>query len=251
MVAWAGIERLRFGWADDLDTNARPRWPLDGLLAHSCPLMNYRHAFHAGNFADCFKHALLVALIDALRRKSTPFFVLDTHAGVGRYDLNAAPAQRSGEARKGIHRLLQSRSAALLRYLRLTEELGLYPGSPLLIRALLRDGDRLACCELHPADAMSLRNEFSRDPQVAVHERSGWEAVGALLPPKERRGLVFIDPPFENADEFSGARKWPVAGTSAVYAWHICRVVPDQTAFLRSKLPRNHERGLNSKYSCC
>jgi len=164
--------------------------------------MNYRHAFHAGNFADCFKHALLVALIDALRRKPAPFFVLDTHAGVGRYDLNAAPAQRSREADKGIHRLLQSRSAALLRYLQLVETLGLYPGSPLLTRALLRGGDRLVCCELHPADAMSLRVEFSCDPQVVVHDRSGWEAVGALLPPKERRGLVFIDPPFENADEF-------------------------------------------------
>ena len=164
--------------------------------------MNYRHAYHAGGFSDCFKHALLVALLDSLARKPSPYFVLDTHAGAGWYDLDAEPARRTGEADKGITRLLRSPALPLARYLALVTQLGLYPGSPTLIRAVLRAGDRLSCCELHPEDAAALRRRFRHDPSVEVHERSGWEALRALLPPKERRGLVFIDPPFEAPDEF-------------------------------------------------
>jgi len=164
--------------------------------------MNYRHAYHAGNFADCFKHALLVALLDSLARKPAPYFVLDTHAGAGRYDLEAEAAQRTAEAETGVRRLLQRPAAALERYIGLVEQLGLYPGSPALIRAVLREGDRLACCELHHEDATTLRRHFHRDPQVDVHDRSGWEALAGLLPPREKRGLVFIDPPFEARDEF-------------------------------------------------
>ena len=165
--------------------------------------MNYRHAFHAGNFADCTKHALLVALLAALQRKLAPVFVLDTHAGAGRYDLEDIAARRTQEAQSGILRLLDSPAAALEPYLALVRALGLYPGSPLLVRALLRPDDRLACCELHPDDAAALRRLFARDPQVAVHHRDAWEALGALLPPKQKRGLVLIDPPFEAADEFT------------------------------------------------
>jgi 23S rRNA (adenine2030-N6)-methyltransferase len=164
--------------------------------------MNYRHAYHAGNFADCFKHALLVALLDSFAHKPAPYFVLDTHAGAGRYDLDAAPAQGTSEANTGIRRLLQRPSSVLERYFGLVERLGLYPGSPVLIRAVLRETDRLACCELHPEEATILRRHFHRDTQVEVHDRSGWEALGALLPPREKRGLVFIDPPFEMPDEF-------------------------------------------------
>jgi 23S rRNA (adenine2030-N6)-methyltransferase len=165
--------------------------------------MNYRHAYHAGNFADCFKHALLVALLDSFARKPAPYFVLDTHAGAGRYDLEAEAARRTAEATGGIRRLLRRPLPALTRYLELVDQLGLYPGSPVLIRAVMRENDRLACCELHPEDATTLRREFPRDPQVEVHERSGWEAMGALLPPREKRGLVFVDPPFEAGNEFS------------------------------------------------
>ncbi|HTW72116.1 MAG TPA: 23S rRNA (adenine(2030)-N(6))-methyltransferase RlmJ [Acetobacteraceae bacterium] len=165
--------------------------------------MNYRHAFHAGSFADCMKHALLVWLIDALQRKPAPIFVLDTHAGAGRYDLTAGPAQRTGEWRQGIGRLIEMPQAALGRYLGLIRTLGLYPGSPALIRAMLRPEDRLACCELQPDDLFELRRRFARDSQVAVHQRDAREALAGLLPPKERRGLVLIDPPFENAGEFS------------------------------------------------
>lgn len=164
--------------------------------------MNYRHVYHAGNFADCFKHAALVAILDALGRKAAPYFVLDTHAGAGRYDIDGEAARRTGEAAAGIRRLLRSPSPVLARYLELVERVGLYPGSPALIAAVLRENDRLACCELHPEDAETLRRFFPRDRRVEVHHRSGWEALGALLPPKEKRGLVFIDPPFEARDEF-------------------------------------------------
>jgi len=164
--------------------------------------VNYRHAFHAGNAGDCLKHALLVWLLRALARKEAPFAVLDTHAGAGRYDLASGPAERTGEWRSGIARLLDNAPAALRDYLETVRSLGLYPGSPALVRALLRPRDRLACCELHPDDAAGLRRLFVRDRQVAVHHRDGWEALGALLPPPERRGLVLIDPPYEAPDEF-------------------------------------------------
>lgn len=165
--------------------------------------MNYRHAFHAGNFADCMKHALLVWLVRALQRKPAPLFILDTHAGIGRYDLTSGPAERTGEWRTGIARMLENTPPALADYVGLVRELGLYPGSPALIRALLRPDDRMAACELHPDEAALLRREFARDRQVAVHCRDGWEALGALLPPAEKRGLVLIDPPFEAPDEFT------------------------------------------------
>ena len=166
--------------------------------------MNYRHAYHAGNFADCLKHALLVWLVGALQRKDTPIAVLDTHAGAGRYDLDSDPARRTGEWRAGIGRLLEQPPLPLASYVALVQQLGLYPGSPALIRALLRPADRLICCELHPEEHGELRRHFRRfAPQVAIHQRDAWEALGALLPPKERRGLVLIDAPFEAENEFS------------------------------------------------
>jgi 23S rRNA (adenine2030-N6)-methyltransferase len=164
--------------------------------------VNYRHAFHAGNFADCVKHAVLVWLVRAMARKPAGFCVLDTHAGVGGYDLSAGPAARTGEWRAGIGRLLGNPPPELADYLGLVASLGLYPGSPRLLRALLRPQDRLVCCELHPEDVVALRRAFRGDGQVSVHHRDGWEALTALLPPKERRGLVLIDPPYEAADEF-------------------------------------------------
>ena len=198
--------------------------------------MNYRHAFHAGNFADCVKHALVVWIVRALARKATPFRVLDTHAGRGRYDL-LAEAERTGEWRDGIACILGDPPPPLADYAGLVERLGLYPGSPLLLRALLREDDRLACCELHPDDAAALRRLFARDRQVAVHHRDGYEAVRALLPPPERRGLVLLDPPFEQDIEWDrllaalqeGARRfaggvyaawYPIKGRAAARAFH-------------------------------
>jgi 23S rRNA (adenine2030-N6)-methyltransferase len=187
--------------------------------------MNYRHAFHAGNAADCFKHAVLVWLLRAMARKDTPFFVLDTHAGTGRYDLAGAAARRSGEAARGILRLTDDPPAPLADYVGLVRRLGLYPGSPALVAALLRPGDRAVACELHPEDHAVLRRTVGRLPGMAVHLRDGWEALGAFLPPPERRGLTLIDPPYEAADEYDrvvGALRTAQArfAQGVVMAWY-------------------------------
>ena len=164
--------------------------------------MNYRHAYHAGNAADCLKHAVLVWVLRALARKEKPFFVLDTHAGAGRTDLAGEAARRTGEAAGGILRLLDDTPAPLADYVGLVRRLGLYPGSPALIAALLRTGDRAICCELHSEDHAALKANFRRCPRVAVHMRDGYEAIGAFLPPPERRGLTLIDPPYEKDGEY-------------------------------------------------
>jgi len=191
--------------------------------------VNYRHAYHAGNFADCMKHALLVWMLSALLRKPAPIFVLDTHAGSGRYDLAEGPAARSGEWRSGIARLIEDPPAPLAAYVGLVraDDPGgtSYPGSPALIRALLRPGDRLACCELHPEEYAALRRRYAGDRQVAVHRRDAWEALSGLLPPIERRGLVLIDPPYEAAGEHARVAAALAAGrarfaTGVFAAWY-------------------------------
>jgi 23S rRNA (adenine2030-N6)-methyltransferase len=167
--------------------------------------VNYRHAFHAGNFADVMKHALLVALLRRLTAKATPLRVLDTHAGIGAYDLGGDEASRSGEWRAGVARVVEAGEPALSDYVALVRQAGYpaaYPGSPAITRALLRPGDHLALCELHPEDHAALRRRFRGDGQVSVHRRDAWEAVRALTPFPERRGLVLIDPPFEQPGEF-------------------------------------------------
>jgi len=151
------------------------------------------------------KHALLVWLLHALRRKATPFAALDTHAGAGGYHLDGAEAQRTSEWRAGIGRLLDIEAGPLAAYVALVRAAGApnaYPGSPALARALLRPTDRLLCCELHVDDHAALRARFRADPQVAVHQRDGWEALRALTPFAEKRGLILIDPPFEREGEF-------------------------------------------------
>lgn len=189
--------------------------------------MNYRHAFHAGNFADVFKHSILVGLIEALKAKRTPFGFLDTHAGRGRYLLDANEALRTAEANDGIQRLLASTRlpTAVHVYLNLVrslnagrEEIIDYPGSPLVASLLMREEDRGILCELNPEECQALRMTMREDARFAVHERNGYEAMQALLPLHERRGLVLIDPPFEaQEDEFrlienaldAARRRWP------------------------------------------
>jgi 23S rRNA (adenine2030-N6)-methyltransferase len=206
--------------------------------------VNYRHAFHAGNFADCMKHALLVALLRSLLRKPAPLFVLDTHAGRGHYDLTAGPAARTNESADGISRLLDNTPEPLEDYVGLVRSLGLYPGSPELVRALLRPDDRLACCELHPEEYAELHRRFRRDPQVAVHRRSAWEALKALLPPKQGRGLILIDPPFEDPSEYARlADGLAVARsrfrTGVVAAWYPAKRRASLRAFFASLAVRD------------
>ena len=164
--------------------------------------MNYRHAFHAGNFADCFKHALLAWCVRAMQRKPKPALFLDTHAGIGRYDLAGTEARRTGEFLAGIARLAENPPAPLADYVALATALGphAYPGSPEILCMLARADDRVALAELHPEDAATLRRLYRGRAQV--HARDGYEALGALLPPPEKRALVLVDPPFESPDEF-------------------------------------------------
>jgi len=175
--------------------------------------MNYRHIYHAGNFADVLKHAVLARLIVYLQQKDKAFRVLDTHAGIGLYDFSSDEAQKTGEWRDGIGRLLEadlpeSVAALLAPYLDAIRALNphgpitLYPGSPKLARMLFRPQDRLSAMELHPDDSRALARLFEGDYQVRVTELDGWLALGAHLPPKEKRGIVLVDPPFEAEGEY-------------------------------------------------
>lgn len=197
--------------------------------------MNYAHDYHAGNFADVFKHALLTRLLLALQRKETPFRVIDTHAGAGFYDLAGEAASRTGEWREGIGRLRAARfspaAADLLRpWLDAVGPLGdgppaFYPGSPVLAQQLLRRQDRMIFCELHPKTYAALAENIGRDKRAKTIHIDGYTGLKAYVPPVERRGVVLIDPPFESRDEFTamGAatlaawRKWK----TGIYAlWH-------------------------------
>lgn len=210
--------------------------------------MNYRHVFHAGNFADVVKHTILTRILAYLMRKDAPFRVIDTHAGVGLYDLRGEAAEKTGEWVDGIGRLIdQALSASaqdlLAPYLDAVRaqnpdgELRFYPGSPLITRNMLRQQDRLMALELHPVDVEALRENFAGDFQVRVTHVDGWQALGTHLPPKEKRGLVLIDPPFEERNEFErmaqnlikAHRRWP----TGLYAlWYPIKDVADVDKFV-------------------
>lgn len=168
--------------------------------------MNYRHIYHAGNFADVLKHAVLARLVRYMQNKDKAFRVLDTHAGIGLYDLSSEEAQKTGEWQDGIGRLLDAelvpQLADLLEpYLTAVRELNpdgglqFYPGSPKLARMLFRPQDRLSAMELHPEDFQRLHRLFEGDHHARITELDGWLALGAHLPPKEKRGIVLVDPP--------------------------------------------------------
>ena len=220
--------------------------------------MNYQHAFHAGNFADVHKHVVLTRILDYLRQKPAPFRVIDTHAGAGRYDLEGPQATRSGEWRNGIGRVFEMRqsgatasptgaateaAAALLApYLNIVAALNpqhtlrLYPGSPLIIKAMLRRQDRLIACELEPGAAASLTASLRGDARAKALTIDGWMALFANIPPKERRGLVLIDPSYEESADFArladalaqAYRKWQ---TGLYLLWYPIKE-PKKTRFL-------------------
>lgn len=173
-------------------------------------MLSYRHGFHAGNFADAHKHAVLLALLAALQRKARPLFVLDTHGGDGRYDLTSPEALRHREHEAGIGRLLARPlpPPALADYLGAVRAFNggrvpprHYPGSPLLLAQRLRPGDRLVCCEQHPAAVQNLARALAARPQARVERGDGYQALKALLPPPERRALLLLDPAYELKDE--------------------------------------------------
>jgi 23S rRNA (adenine2030-N6)-methyltransferase len=222
--------------------------------------MNYRHSYHAGNFADVLKHAVLAQIITYLKRKDQAFRVIDTHAGIGLYDLSSAEAQKTGEWRDGIGRVTGAELSSELKaflgpWLEAVEALNPeggvlhYPGSPKLTRALLRKQDRLTAIELHPEDAKRLRHVFEGDYQVRVIELDGWLSLGAHLPPKEKRGLVLIDPPFEEAGEYDrmidglarATRRFP-GGTYML--WHPIKADSALAAFDKKLIALGRPRTL-------
>ena len=212
--------------------------------------MNYRHAYHAGNFADVVKHAVLCRVLVHLREKPAAFRIIDTHAGAGRYDLAGLEAGKTQEWRDGIDRLRRAEFAAPLRallapYLDAVAAfnpnggLKTYPGSPLLAKALLRRQDRLIACELEPQAAAALQNELAGDARAKAIVIDGWTALTAYVPPVERRGVVLVDPPFEQPGEFprlvqglaAAHRKWP---TGVYLLWYPIKDQAEVAAFARS-----------------
>ena len=216
--------------------------------------MNYRHAFHAGNFADVLKHVVLAKIVTHLNLKPSPWSCLDTHAGVGLYDLASDEAEKTGEWRNGVGRLLgrtlaPATEALLEPWRAVLAEVGpgLYPGSPEIVRRLARPGDRLRLCEKHPKDADALIAAMGRDRRVKITEIDGWTALNAWLPPRERRGLVLVDPPFEEPGEYArmgeamvkAHRIWPT-GTYAL--WHPVKDPRDVGALLKPLIEAGIEK---------
>jgi 23S rRNA (adenine2030-N6)-methyltransferase len=195
-------------------------------------MLAYRHLFHAGNFADVFKHALLTRLLLALNAKETPYCYLDTHAGTGRYDLAHEWAWKTREFENGIGRLWNRKDVprALAPYLDAVRSenpkgrLRYYPGSPLIALKLRRPGDRIVLAELNKSDCAELEAAVGHERHLAVHCMDGYQALTAFLPPPERRGLVLLDSSFDRSKEFQriaralrdAHRRWPT-GTYAVW----------------------------------
>ena len=221
--------------------------------------MNYRHTYHAGNHGDVLKHAILAESIRRLREKPTPFFVLDTHAGIGMYDLTSVEAGKTEEFRSGIEKILAAPPVGLEAYLDVVHsvnaagQLDSYPGSPAIAATRLRSGDRLVLAELHPQVADVLRRWARGLNGVSVHLRDGYESIRAFLPPPERRGLVIVDPPFEAADEYqrlgaaitAGHRRWPggrwliwhpIKDRTPVWKLHEALLADGITGFLSAEL---------------
>jgi 23S rRNA (adenine2030-N6)-methyltransferase len=212
--------------------------------------MNYSRAFHAGNFADVFKHAILARILVYLAKKETPFRYIDTHAGAGRYDLAGEAARRSPEWRDGVARLVKARppaaiAALLAPYLQAIGPFDAdgrpasYPGSPALAQALLRPQDRIALSEANPEERERLVAALGRDGRLSIVETDGYVALNAYVPPKERRGVALIDPPYEAPDESERVEaalanalvKWP-RGTYAL--WRPIKDRRDDARFLNA-----------------
>ena len=242
----ADVQERLCGIADAARGSPPP--PLYLATPPAVTAMNYRHAYHAGNFADVLKHTVLLALIEAMQAKPTPFCYIDTHAGSGNYPLDGFEARKTGEHKDGIARLhpaekvpplLQRWRASILGGDGNEQGLKHYPGSPLQVARLLRPDDSAQLCELHTEEAAKLRDLFRGNPQVHVHQRDGYEALKALLPPKEKRGLVLIDPPYEAQEaEYklieqalkSALLRWP----TGIYAvWYPIKLRSQVQPFLR------------------
>ena len=209
-------------------------------------MLSYRHGFHAGNHADVFKHIGLTLLVTALLKKSKPFFYLDTHSGAGRYHLGSEMATKNREFESGIQRIWNEKSPPIeiqgyldaVHAANKSKDLTWYPGSPSLVRHFLRDQDRMHLCELHPNDFKVLGSALRGDSRIRVEHTDGYQALKALIPPPERRGLVHIDPAFELKEERArllqsvseSYRKW---STGIFAIWYPIQDRATATDFLK------------------
>ncbi|NVK35280.1 MAG: 23S rRNA (adenine(2030)-N(6))-methyltransferase RlmJ [Rhodobacteraceae bacterium] len=198
--------------------------------------MNYRHAYHAGNIGDVLKHFVFARLITYFQRKEKAFRIIDTHAGIGSYDLTSEETQKTGEWQQGIAKVLKKDKPQqvadllapwldVIRSQNMSDDITVYPGSPMLARELMRQCDRLTLTELHPVDFATLAEKFAGDHQVKTIHLDGWLALGSFLPPKEKRGLIIIDPAFEETDEFDRMAKavttgWRKFKTGTYVCWY-------------------------------
>lgn len=225
--------------------------------------MNYRHTFHAGNFADVVKHIVLMRIVRYLQQKDAPIRIIDTHAGSGLYDLTSPEATRGSEWREGIARLRETFDAGFnddaraiiapyldaVRSFNAPDALKTYPGSPALLQSWLRRDDRLILCELEPSTLVALRRSLRKDSRVKTIEIDGWTALSAYIPPKERRGLVLIDPPFEQPNEYQrladalseAFRKWP---SGCYLAWYPIKDPRDTKSFIKRLMQHGIEKML-------
>jgi len=197
--------------------------------------MNYRHAYHAGNFADVLKHSALVAILLHLRKKEKPFAVIDTHAGRGLYDIGGGEAKKAGEAGDGVLRLLplENLPGVLAPYCDIVRGFGdsVYPGSPLIAAKLLRAKDRLIAVEKQPQEYAALAAALSCEKGARAVKEDGYSELASLVPPPERRGLVLIDPPYETEDEFPRATRAIVEAyrrfaTGIFLFWYPAKIRP-------------------------
>ncbi len=196
--------------------------------------MNYRHIYHAGNFADVMKHLALCLVIDHLKKKDAPFCVIDAHGGIGLYDLNSIQAMKTREWESGIGKFKNENDKDFLLYQTLVQEYmqqKLYPGSPLFAARMLREQDRLIANELHPEDVETLHGNLHKYKNARVTHLDAYECIRANIPPKEKRGLVLIDPPFEKTDEFETLTRqmteWQKRFANGVYLlWYPIKANP-------------------------
>lgn len=246
----------------EIVSQSGPVAPLYSAFFFVATAMNYRHAYHAGNFADVLKHTVLRALIEALQVKPAPFCYIETHAGSGNYALNGFEASRTGEHLDGIARLhpadkmpplLQRFRDSILRSPDNVDGLRHYPGSPLQVARLLRPDDSAQLCELHAEEVAKLRALLRHDPRLHVHQRDGYAALKALLPPQEKRGLVLIDPPYEAQDaEYkvidkalkTALQRWP----TGIYAvWYPIKLRSQVQPFLHGLQRSSAKRVLRAE----
>lgn len=214
--------------------------------------MNYRHSYHAGNFADVAKHLAEVAILAHLAKKDAPFAVVDSHAGRGLYDLASEEARKTGEAKAGIERIRNLSGSALLEhYLKLAAEGGTetYPGSPLIAARMLRPQDRLIAIEKHPQEAALLKQVLAPWRKARIEEGDGYARLLAHLPPPERRGLILIDPPFEAPNEFEMAAQTVRAAvrkfaTGIYLIWYPIKSVAAGNAFAGEVLASGAKKAL-------